>query len=593
MAPLCCERRLKDRGTFLVACVAKSDGKALEFGCRSAAGDVWSFEMTDAQLTTQAKGVPWPAFLDALRAGFSPTGSLKLEVATIATVKIRLTSAPQPTDFSVMLRQTKERPVVSRIFLSALFSTINRRKADDQAAAAATDADANAVRVRVANARSRLAAAEAEIVPLKSKVSDFEAEVEAESALTRRVARLRAPGSQSAGDPNVPGPTRYVLHTRHSVGHVPRVTPPSQGAVALLRRRYAEDNADANPPLALPDADLKAAMAACGGGEAAEALVRLLDGIDSWDFDMFAVASAAGGAATPGGALVLTTLALLLKQGVVGHFGMNVGTVVNFLSALEAGYHPNAYHNATHAADVLQCVHYILGPGGMMKTLSLTSEDVLACVIAAAMHDYDHPGFNNNFHCRTGAYLATLYNDRSVLENHHCAQVFEMLRHEQYNIFASLSEESRKDVRDTILEMVLATDMGLHAKLFQSFRHKLAEEPDWNRKEDLRLALAIAIKMADISNCARSEKLYKEWAKRIAEEFYHQGDVELRLRFAVSPFMDRRRHKMDFHKGQVSFMNYIVIPLFEAGVELLPDMEFSVTLIQQNKEAWMSERRDD
>ena len=68
----------------------------------------------------------------------------------------------------------------------------------------------------------------------------------------------------------------------------------------------------------------------------------------------------------------------------------------------------------------------------------------------------------------------------------------------------------------------------------------------------------------------------QEWAKAIAAEFYHQGDTEQRLGLAVSPFMDRRKDEQDFPRGQISFMNYVVVPLFEAAAPLLPNMAFAV-----------------
>jgi len=89
--------------------------------------------------------------------------------------------------------------------------------------------------------------------------------------------------------------------------------------------------------------------------------------------------------------------------------------------------------------------------------------------------------------------------------------------------------------------------------------------------------------MADISNCCRPTHLYNQWAKNISAEFYNQGDAEGRLGFTISPFMDRRKDKMDFPKGQVSFMNYIVVPLFEAGAQLLPKMQFTVDEAKKNK----------
>merc|ERR1711976_492590 len=84
---------------------------------------------------------------------------------------------------------------------------------------------------------------------------------------------------------------------------------------------------------------------------------------------------------------------------------------------------------------------------------------------------------------------------------------------------------------------------GNHAKIFQAFRKRLNEAPEWAKKEDQRLALSIAIKMADISNCGRPQNLYLDWATKIAEEFYNQGDVENKLKYTISPFMDRRRDK--------------------------------------------------
>ena len=117
-------------------------------------------------------------------------------------------------------------------------------------------------------------------------------------------------------------------------------------------------------------------------------------------------------------------------------------------------------------------------------------------------------GFNNNFHIRTHSYLATLYNDRSVLENHHCTCIFDLVKNPAYNIFASMSWEQYKDIRDTMLEMVLSTDMGLHAKIYQTFRRRLNEDKEWG-KEETRLAMTIAIKMADISNCCRPRNIYQ------------------------------------------------------------------------------------
>jgi len=291
--------------------------------------------------------------------------------------------------------------------------------------------------------------------------------------------------------------------------------------------------------------------------------------------------------ATGHNALFYTTYAILYKLDLVQQLGLSDQTLRNFLSQMQAGYHPNPYHNSTHAADVTQINYYILTKGGLAERCKLSKEEMLAAVLAGAIHDFDHPGFNNNFHTRTNAYLSTLYNDRSVLENHHVASIYEMVRVPTYNIFAPMTDEQRRDIRDTMIEMVLSTDMGLHQKIFNSFRTRLSGSADWSAvKEDVRLALSMSIKMADTSNCGRPNHLYIEWAKNIANEFYNQGDVEGQLCIPISPFMDRRKEKAEFPKSQIGFMNIIVLGMYEKMAEFLPPLDLAVRFCAENKEYW-------
>eukprot|EP01063_Lacrimia_lanifica_P005114 TRINITY_DN12937_c0_g1_i1.p1 TRINITY_DN12937_c0_g1~~TRINITY_DN12937_c0_g1_i1.p1 ORF type:complete len:612 (+),score=251.28 TRINITY_DN12937_c0_g1_i1:100-1935(+) len=321
---------------------------------------------------------------------------------------------------------------------------------------------------------------------------------------------------------------------------------------------------------------------------------KLLEKIDDWDYDVFGLQEAMCGSfmheglveQPRGGSLFITAYALLHRYGFMQKFNINEKIMLNWLSLVESGYHPNPYHNSMHAADVLHVTHYILSPGDMINTCRLCDEDVFAAIMAAIIHDYNHPGINNNFHIKVQTYLATLFNDRSILENIHVSSVFELMKTEQFNVLECFEEEKRRDIRETLVEMVLATDMGLHAKILGSFKRRLADDDfrTFKRKDDIRLALSMAVKMADISNCGRDQKLYLGWCNQIADEFYMQGDRERNLGFPCSPFMDRFLPAMA--KGQIAFMNYIVVPLFECISELIPKMHFSVDLTEENKAYW-------
>jgi hypothetical protein len=57
---------------------------------------------------------------------------------------------------------------------------------------------------------------------------------------------------------------------------------------------------------------------------------------------------------------------------------------------VEVEYRDNPYHNAAHAADVVQTLGSMLLSEGFRE--SLTEMEVLAMLVAAACHDVGHPG---------------------------------------------------------------------------------------------------------------------------------------------------------------------------------------------------------
>mmetsp|Transcript_67586 Transcript_67586/g.119894 ORF Transcript_67586/g.119894 Transcript_67586/m.119894 type:complete len:617 (-) Transcript_67586:1213-3063(-) len=408
----------------------------------------------------------------------------------------------------------------------------------------------------------------AELAPLAKMAQqtrvDAEGARERSEGVRKKLLRLQdSLASKNADRLYSDGLSHYRLHVPQARLHVPVRKSGNQHVMARIRARFGGD-------LSIPSP--------MGDDPGSHDILKLLEKLETWEFDVTQLSNATGG--TP---LFHTCYYILHKHGLVQHFKIDHAILCNFLEVLEGGYHKNAYHNNLHAADVVHITDYILEAGGLKATLKMNENDCFAALVAAAIHDYDHPGLNNNFHIRTGSYLATLYNDRSVLENHHLTAIFSLIKNPTYNIFHSMSFETYKDIRDTIVEMVLSTDMGLHNQVLQAFQRRMAEDKEWAGKEDMRLCASITIKMADISNCCRPKATYKEWAKAIAAEFYHQGDTEERLGLPISPFMDRRKDEQEFPRGQMSFMNYVVVPLFEAAATLLPKMAFAVEQVMRNK----------
>lgn len=53
--------------------------------------------------------------------------------------------------------------------------------------------------------------------------------------------------------------------------------------------------------------------------------------------------------------------------------------------------------------------------------------DVFSVFVANMIHDYEHPGYSNQFIVRTKHPLAIRYSDHAVLENHHLASAFNII----------------------------------------------------------------------------------------------------------------------------------------------------------------------
>ena len=141
----------------------------------------------------------------------------------------------------------------------------------------------------------------------------------------------------------------------------------------------------------------------------------------------------------------------------------------SFLVDVSRSYCKNPYHNALHAADVVQtCLHF-LTTGQLLEASGISALATAGLLIAAAVHDVGHPGSNNHFLTATSAPLAIQYNDHSPLENMHLATAFSLMQRPANNFVETLSPQVRKELRRIIIAMVLATDndrhFGMHGQL--------------------------------------------------------------------------------------------------------------------------------
>jgi hypothetical protein len=173
--------------------------------------------------------------------------------------------------------------------------------------------------------------------------------------------------------------------------------------------------------------------------------------------------------------LMVVLYEVFQSTGLPSELGFNNQKLQMFLWAIRSqGYYNNAYHCFEHACDVFLTLHAFLYMTDSLNGQRWSRLQVAASLFAAIIHDMEHPGFNNDFLIKTRAPVAITYNDRSVLENHHCAQGFRALLHPRLNFAEGLSMQDFNSFRATAVQLVLATDMSRHGEYM-----KLTADPLW------------------------------------------------------------------------------------------------------------------
>ncbi|XP_066930711.1 cGMP-inhibited 3',5'-cyclic phosphodiesterase 3A-like isoform X1 [Clytia hemisphaerica] len=326
----------------------------------------------------------------------------------------------------------------------------------------------------------------------------------------------------------------------------------------------------------------------------------MLSKVKEWDFPIFELSEKCN---------VLTQLAFRIFQlcDFFKTFKIAEVTFLKFFRALESGYHNIPYHNRIHAADVLHGVYYLTQhriPGfqsDLSRRPSLTNTEqkvtpssspkeneivtkkeekfgygcicdsvpdleLMALYVAAAMHDFDHPGRTNAFLVATLNSKALLYNDRSVLESHHAAASWSLLvTNPGLNFLSTLDSADFKRFRFIVIEEILSTDLKKHFDFLTEWNAKISDQGgglNFSSEADRLLLGQMAIKIADISGPSKEWDLHYRWTERIIEEFYQQGEDEMTLGMPTSAYMDRSSPQVP--QLQASFIKHLVQPLYIA-----------------------------
>ncbi|XP_064604832.1 high affinity 3',5'-cyclic-AMP phosphodiesterase 7A-like isoform X2 [Liolophura sinensis] len=307
----------------------------------------------------------------------------------------------------------------------------------------------------------------------------------------------------------------------------------------------------------------------------------LLSCAGDWTFDVFQLDRVTGGRS-----LLHVALHVFQEHDLIRTFQLDIVKLMRCITLVEEGYHgDNPYHNAVHAADVTQAMHCYL----LEKKLKdyLTPIEKLVAIFAAMTHDLDHPGVNQAFLIATTNHLASLYNNSSVLENHHWRTAIAVLHESE--LLNSLDAQQWQSIEWQLRSLILATDITRQQEFLTRFKKILDGEADFeyeNNFEHRHFLLQIALKCADICNPCRPWEVSKRWGQQVCEEFFKQGDCERQLQLPVTPNCDRNLTTVA--KINAGFMEYVCCPLFREWHRFDPSETSAKMLenINYNQRKW-------
>ncbi|XP_055910037.1 cAMP-specific 3',5'-cyclic phosphodiesterase isoform X5 [Eupeodes corollae] len=318
------------------------------------------------------------------------------------------------------------------------------------------------------------------------------------------------------------------------------------------------------------------------------ALGTHLGDLDTWGIDIFRI-----GDLSVHRPLTCVAYTIFQSRELLTSLMIPPKTFLNFMTTLEDHYvKDNPFHNSLHAADVTQSTNVLLNTPALEGVF--TPLEIGGALFAACIHDVDHPGLTNQFLVNSSSELALMYNDESVLENHHLAVAFKLLQNTGCDIFCNMQKKQRQTLRKMVIDIVLSTDMSKHMSLLADLKTMVETKKVagsgvllLDNYTDRIQVLENLVHCADLSNPTKPLALYKRWVELLMEEFFLQGDKERENGMDISPMCDR--HNATIEKSQVGFIDYIVHPLWETWADLVhPDAQDILDTLEENRDYYQS-----
>ncbi|KRX09066.1 hypothetical protein PPERSA_01953 [Pseudocohnilembus persalinus] len=252
--------------------------------------------------------------------------------------------------------------------------------------------------------------------------------------------------------------------------------------------------------------------------------------------------------------------------------------------------HGNPFHNFNHGFTVTHAMFCFL----QLKIGDnfFNEIDKFSLLLSCLGHDLEHTGRNNAFEVAKQSDIAVRYNDESVLENHHCSLLFQILKNPKSNILKNVTPEDFKIIRRQCINNILHTDMKKHFELLKHMEQKIAmakenNDESWVKTEgDKMLISGFLVHAADLSGPARDFNIAQQWSINLSKEFTAQVEEEENLGLPVTKYLSGLTVLSKLAKEEQNFIKLIVRPLWNIFKAFNNSVQFAYNNVEENLQQW-------
>lgn len=202
--------------------------------------------------------------------------------------------------------------------------------------------------------------------------------------------------------------------------------------------------------------------------------------------------------------------------------------------------------------------------------------DWITCIVAALGHDAGHPGRDNLYLRETEDELTVIYNDHMILENMHCAKIFNLFKQTGCNFASKIGKNDWRNFRENLIDMILGTNFSTYQETAGKLKCLITEKMgnECFRVNDKPFILPIILKCADVGHFGKEPRLYEKWSLLLLNEY---------MDLPEDNFSDLiLKNDLEFHRNNAKFLKYIVLPLYQAFESYISLQNKSIKQILKN-----------